>query len=52
MPSYIHHVRVPVRDHISSIIVIPADGLGVLVFVAIRIYTRLMVMKLGVGLDG
>ncbi|KAJ5974291.1 integral membrane protein [Penicillium waksmanii] len=41
----------PIRDHTSLSIVIPAVGLCVLVFVALRIYTRLVIKKLEIGLD-
>jgi hypothetical protein len=41
----------PIRDHTSLSIVIPAVGLCVLVFVALRIYTRLVLKKLEIGLD-
>lgn len=40
----------PIRDHTSPSIVVPAVGLCSLVFVALRIYTRLVVMK-EAGLD-
>ncbi|CAI7673273.1 unnamed protein product [Penicillium manginii] len=41
----------PIRDRTSLSIVIPAVGLCVLVFVALRIYTRLVIKKLEIGLD-
>ncbi|KAJ5679595.1 hypothetical protein N7462_007839 [Penicillium macrosclerotiorum] len=42
---------VPIRDHTSLSIIIPAVGLCVVLFVGLRIYTRLVVMKLEIGLD-
>lgn len=41
----------PVRDGTKPSIVIPAVGLCVLLFVFLRMYTRLVVTKLEVGLD-
>ncbi|KAL2820970.1 hypothetical protein BDW59DRAFT_150387 [Aspergillus cavernicola] len=41
----------PVRDHTSLSIIIPSVGFGVILFVALRVYTRLVVTKLEMGLD-
>ncbi|KAL4861977.1 hypothetical protein BDV12DRAFT_56768 [Aspergillus spectabilis] len=41
----------PIRDQTSLSIVLPAVGFGSLVFVALRIYTRLAVTKPGLGWD-
>ncbi|KAL3445017.1 hypothetical protein BJX65DRAFT_282564 [Aspergillus insuetus] len=41
----------PIRDQTALSIVLPAVGFGALIFVAIRVYTRLAVTAPGLGLD-
>ncbi|KAL2808259.1 integral membrane protein [Aspergillus granulosus] len=41
----------PIRDQTSLSIILPAVGFGALIFVALRIYTRLFVTQPGMGLD-
>ncbi|KAL2851549.1 hypothetical protein BJY01DRAFT_208836 [Aspergillus pseudoustus] len=41
----------PIRDQTSLSIILPSIGFGALIFVAIRIYTRLFITQPGLGLD-